>query len=89
MERRKTGVLKNVMNLSMSLTLLSACLFLSSSCAGSRHNEGEVYICTGPSATVYHKTDECKGLLRCSRAIESISLDEAESMGRRPCKICY
>ena len=77
------------MKIIIVLTLLSACLFLSSSCAGSRHNEVGVYICTGPRATVYHKTDECKGLLRCSRAIESIPLEEAENMGRRPCRLCY
>lgn len=48
-----------------------------------------VYICTGPSATTYHKTDECKGLNKCSREIKMVSIDKAKKMGRRPCKFCY
>ena len=28
-----------------------------------------VYICTGPSSAVYHKSDECLGLSRCSGSI--------------------
>lgn len=49
----------------------------------------KVYICTGPKARVYHKTDECRGLDRCSGDVESVSLEQAKGMGRRECRICY
>lgn len=54
--------------------------------AGSSDN---VYICTGGSSRRYHCAPDCKGLSRCSGEIEEISEDEAEDMGRTPCKICY
>ena len=48
-----------------------------------------VYICTGETSTKYHCDPGCKGLSRCSGEIEEISEEEAEDMGRTPCKICY
>ena len=48
-----------------------------------------VFICTGPSAKTYHRTNDCRGLSRCSGDIEEVSLDEAEDMERRACRICY
>ena len=48
-----------------------------------------VYICTGGSSRRYHFDPGCKGLSRCSGEIEEISEEEAEDMGRTPCKICY
>lgn len=54
--------------------------------AGSGDN---VYICTGGSSKRYHCDPDCKGLSRCSGEIEEISEEEAEYMGRTPCKICY
>lgn len=48
-----------------------------------------VYICTGETSTKYHSDPDCRGLSRCSGEIEEISEEEAEDMGRTPCKICY
>lgn len=48
-----------------------------------------VYICTGGSSRRYHCDPGCKGLSRCFGEIEEISEEEAEDMGRTPCKICY
>lgn len=48
-----------------------------------------VYICTGSSSKRYHCDPDCKGLSRCSGEIEEVSEEEAEDMGRTPCKICY
>ena len=48
-----------------------------------------VYVCTGGSSQRYHASDECRGLCRCKSLIEEISKEEAEQMGRTPCKICY
>lgn len=48
-----------------------------------------VYVCTGPSATRYHRTPDCSGLNRCSREIKKITLAEAEKKGRTACKKCF
>lgn len=48
-----------------------------------------VYVCTGPSATRYHRTPDCSGLNRCSREIKKITLTEAEKKGRTACKKCF
>lgn len=52
-------------------------------------SNGEVYICTGPKSRVYHKTDDCTGLSRCSGSIKKITIEEAKTRNRRPCKWCY
>ena len=55
-----------------------------------KNNDDEtVYICTGENATKYHCDPDCSGLSRCSGEIEEVSEEEAEDMGRTPCKICY
>lgn len=48
-----------------------------------------VYICTGSSSVCYHRTPDCKGLDKCGGKIKAITLEEAQNLGRRPCKICY
>lgn len=48
-----------------------------------------VYVCTGPTASTYHKSNRCSGLNRCSGEIVPVSLSKAKQMGRRPCKKCY
>lgn len=70
---------------------LALCMPLAFVCVGnsSTGDDQIVYICTGPTATVYHKTSRCKGLNRCSGEIKKITLQKAKSMNRRPCKICY
>ncbi len=47
----------------------------------------QVYICKGPSSMVYHKSDRCKGLSRCSTDISKVTVEEAKKLGRRACKI--
>ena len=46
-----------------------------------------VYISTGSSAKKYHSTSSCRGLAN-SKYIKSISIEEAQSIGRTPCMIC-
>jgi hypothetical protein len=48
-----------------------------------------VYLCEGPKSTVYHASNICRGLSRCSTKIYKVTLAEAIKMGRRPCKIEY
>lgn len=55
----------------------------------SADSSGSVFVCTGSSSKRYHCDRDCKGLSRCSGEIEEISEEEAEDMGRTPCKICY
>ena len=54
----------------------------------SSHNS-TVYVCTGEKAIRYHKSEDCRGLLRCSAEIVEQDVDEAEDQGLTPCKICY
>ena len=68
----------------MKKCLLLLLLTTSMSC-----NTGDVYICTGPRSKVYHKTDNCKGLRRCSGTVKKVDLSYAEKIGRRKCKMCY
>jgi hypothetical protein len=49
----------------------------------------QVYICKGPSSKVYHKSDRCKGLSRCSTEVSKVTIEEAKKLGRRACKIEY
>lgn len=47
-----------------------------------------VYICTGGSSEKYHSTDTCSALASCSKAVREVSLADAQSKGRTPCKRC-
>jgi hypothetical protein len=49
--------------------------------------QNKVFLCKGPSSTVYHKSSSCKGLSRCSTQVYGVPLDEAKKIGRRACKI--
>lgn len=56
----------------------------------SQDNQGSmVYVCTGSKSKRYHKTNECKGLSKCSGSIKKVTIEEAKRMNRTPCKICY
>ena len=48
-----------------------------------------VYICTGSSSKRYHKTDKCKGLVKCSKEVVKVEKSYAESKGKTPCMMCY
>ncbi len=51
--------------------------------------KGYVFICTGPSSHHYHKNYNCSNLGNCSREIETVTIEEAELRGRKPCELCY
>ena len=53
--------------------------------AGTADSERLVYIT--PKGEVYHSTQQCASLSR-SKTINSLTLGEAVTNGRRPCKIC-
>lgn len=54
----------------------------------SSRNTKKVIICNSSSAYAYHSY-ECRGLARCRSSVSWVTVSEAESMGRVPCKICY
>ena len=84
----------------VTLSLLLMCV----SCANEKRNRvekagqfydsqesetGFVYICTGKTAHAYHSNEDCYGLSSCKGDVISVSLDEAEDMGRTPCHYCH
>ncbi len=51
---------------------------------------GEVYVCGSNSAKAYHKSDDCRGLARCTHAVVKVTKKEAEEIYRRvKCQMCY
>lgn len=67
-------------------TLLITLAFLAFSAFSAQQN---VYICTGSSSVAYHKTSDCSGLRNCKGTVKKITLQEAQKLNRRACKICY
>ncbi len=54
----------------------------------STDGDPEVLICKSSGAEVYHD-HECWGLRKCKHMVGTVSVSEAQGMGRRPCEICY
>lgn len=48
-----------------------------------------VYVCMGQYATTFHAYSSCNGLSKCQAEIKTVTLQTAQEMGRRPCKMCY
>src|SRR5881398_2460321 len=48
----------------------------------------QVFICKSDAAYAYHNK-YCQGLKKCTHTITKITLAEAISLGRKPCKYCY
>ncbi|NGZ45459.1 hypothetical protein EWU23_13320 [Cytophagaceae bacterium 50C-KIRBA] len=51
--------------------------------------EDYVFLCNGPNSKVYHRSENCKGLNRCSTQIAKVLVSVAQNKGRRACKIEY
>ena len=52
-------------------------------------NQSQYIYVLEKTSTKYHSDPDCRGLYRCSGEIEEVSEEEAEDIGRTPCKICY
>jgi hypothetical protein len=48
-----------------------------------------VYICNSSRAYAYHSDINCSGLNHCTHGISKVTLEEAQKMGRVPCRRCY
>ncbi len=71
----------------MTVVLMSSC--------GSSHKQEKheaqpdcVYVCSGQSARRYHSVNDCRGLSRCSGEVVEMTIEEADSYGKTPCKMC-
>ena len=51
--------------------------------------QDDVCICTGRSSKCFHDDPDCRGLSNCGGTVKEVSKENAEDMGRRPCRICY
>lgn len=72
----------------LTLTAGIAVGYISAKDVPAAAEQNYVYICTGPKSAVYHKTNSCRGLKNCSTSVKKVTKEQAEKMGRRPCKIC-
>lgn len=88
--KNKKYISETFMNLTIFITII--CAFVA--CSGCHGQSGHktsanyVFICTGEKAKRYHLDRNCSGLSRCSKEIIEVTIEEAESKGRTPCKIC-
>ncbi len=82
---------ENYLDMKRFIFVLALCFPLVCSTLGytAEQKDQIVYICTGPQAKVYHRTDKCKGLNKCSGSVNQVTIKKAQSMKRRACKICY
>ena len=48
-----------------------------------------VWVCTGQQSHTFHCNPDCEGLDSCTGDILEISWEQAQDIGRRPCKICH
>ena len=74
--------------LCLTITAGIAVGYVSAKDAPADDEQTYVYICTGPSSKVYHTSPKCNGLRNCSKDIKKVTLEQAQQMGRRACKIC-
>ena len=75
---------------SFAAFLLLLLLFLPFRMGGIRLLEQQkVYVVMSNNAYAYHKTKDCSAVKKATHKVKEVSLEEAEKMGRKPCKICY
>lgn len=73
----------------LAILLLCGVSFIAVNSKDSVQASGTVYICTGPKAHAYHRTERCSGLNKCSASIIPVSESKAKAMGRHRCNKCY
>ena len=84
--------MKQLMFFAITATMLlgfSSCESSHKRLAVPTDSNSKVWVCTGESSERYHAYSDCRGLSNCRASVEEISLQEAESMGRTPCRKCY
>ncbi|MBR4505237.1 MAG: hypothetical protein IKP21_00490 [Bacteroidales bacterium] len=83
---------KIFLSLVIAATVVAAACSSAPTASVAETNDGgdgtNVYICTGGSSEKYHITDTCSALASCSKAVREVTLADAQSKGRTPCKRC-
>ncbi len=51
-------------------------------------NQQYVLVCESSSSYAYH-THYCSGLGRCTHNVVKVTQEQAQKMGKKPCKFCY
>lgn len=49
----------------------------------------KVYVVMSTNAYAYHKTRSCKAVQKATHKVKEVTLEEAQKMGRKSCKMCY
>ena len=58
-------------------------------CVSFRVSTTQVYICNNKNTKVYHVTQSCKALKKCSHEIITVSkIDAEKKYAKRACKMC-
>ena len=53
-------------------------------------NSEKVYICVSKTSAVYHVTNKCRGLQKCTHTIKEVTEKEAkDDYGKKKCKVCW
>jgi hypothetical protein len=71
------------------LSLLLTLSLASSAQTGHSYHRTAQQHATATQPVASPKVYVCGGLNRCSHGVSAVTVAEAESMGRRPCKKCY
>ena len=49
----------------------------------------KVIVVMSNNAYAYHKTRNCSAVKKATHKVKEVTLEEAQKVGRKPCKICY
>lgn len=55
----------------------------------SANTDSQVFVCMNGSTSVYHVSEKCGALNRCSHKIKKMSVPEAKEKGLRACRVCH
>ena len=72
----------------LAIVLLTGSTIRQTTLQSSAVENAAVLICKSSEAYAYHNY-RCSGLARCKHEIVQVSIDEAQRLGYRSCKICY
>jgi len=76
------NLIKKTMNYKILLFLITTVLFRPDT---SKKVETYVYICKG-GGKKFHLNKDCRGLKKCNRKIEKVTITRAKNIGRSLCK---
>lgn len=54
-----------------------------------KSSDSKVYVCNSNTSIAYHHNFNCRGLQKCTHQIIIVTVENAQKMGKRQCKLCY